>query len=159
LTTPMGGGHGTRAEACTPRLRSRCPCRRRPQVLQNTPTTSCANVKVLLSVNAHLEIASPRVHANPHFERRCHLYVKGRDDIARTPCVLLCVFVCVYGDEEGPPTANGAARLVPQQSLYNFARVRDGLRYIAIRSITSLYRLELRGLAKFYSRLRLSTKA
>ena len=40
--------HASGADACTPRLRSRCPCRRRPQVLQNRPTTSCANVNVLL---------------------------------------------------------------------------------------------------------------
>ena len=40
------------------------PGRRRPGEVQNTPTTSCANVKVLLSVNAHLEIASPLTYDN-----------------------------------------------------------------------------------------------
>ena len=59
LAKPIGFVHASGPDACTNRLRLRWPCRRRPQMLQNTPTTSCANVNVLLSVNAHLEIASP----------------------------------------------------------------------------------------------------
>ena len=56
MKKPMGGVHASGADACTPRLRSRWPCRRRPGELQNTPTTSCAKVKVLHRGTAQVEI-------------------------------------------------------------------------------------------------------
>jgi hypothetical protein len=42
--------HASRADACSNPARLRWPCRRRPGEVQNRPTTSCANVKVLLSI-------------------------------------------------------------------------------------------------------------
>ena len=59
LAKPIRFVHGRGPRPCTNRLRLRWPCRRRPGELQNTPTTSCANVNVLLSEVTHLEIASP----------------------------------------------------------------------------------------------------
>ena len=47
MAKPIGGVHASSGpDACTPWLGFRWPCRRRPQVLQNRPTASCANVRI-----------------------------------------------------------------------------------------------------------------
>ena len=52
--------HASGADACSNPARLRWPCRRRPGELQNRPHVRRKKVKVLLSVNAHPEMAHPR---------------------------------------------------------------------------------------------------
>ena len=51
--------HASGADACSNPARLRWPCRRRPGELQNRPHVRRKKVKVLLSVNAHPEMAYP----------------------------------------------------------------------------------------------------
>jgi hypothetical protein len=59
MKKPIRFVHASGADACTNRLGFRWPCRRRPGEVQNRPTASCAELKILISRVSHVEMPTP----------------------------------------------------------------------------------------------------